>query len=155
MKVVILKDVPKLGRIGDIKEVSDGFARNFLFARNLAVPATPENLRSLDRERSETKTRQEKERASFQKLAKDLQELELNFNIKVGEKGQPFGSVTREDIAEELAKKGIVINKHRLEMEHGIKGTGEHIIRIKLPNQIESVVKAIIARESGIASQAS
>ena len=147
MKVILLKEVNKLGHAGDIKDVSDGFARNLLFAKGLAEPATPQNLQTHLRRQAEDSTRNEKERAVYQKLAENLQSSELRFNIKVGEKGQPFGSITAQDIIEELAKKGIKIEKSWIEMEHGIKSTGAHRVKIKLPHHIESEVKITVQPE--------
>src|SRR3989344_4310115 len=113
MKVILSKEVPKLGHAGDIKDVSDGFARNFLLARGLAKPATPTNIQVHQKALTETAIREKKEKSAYEELARKLQSIELIFKIKVGEKGRPFGSITAEDIAEKLAESGKKIDKRR------------------------------------------
>lgn len=149
MKVILLKEVNKLGHAGDVKEVSDGFARNFLFAQGLAEPATPQNLQTHLRRQAEVKTRNEKERVFYQKLAENLQSSELHFNIKVGEKGQTFGSVSSQDIVEKLAEQGIKIEKDWIRLEQSIKTTGEQMVKIKLPHHIEGETKIVVESEKG------
>lgn len=148
MKVILSKEVPKLGHTGDVKEVSDGFARNFLLARGLAKPATAVNIQTQQKEQAGQRVLEEKEQASYKKLAEDLQNTELRFNIKVGDKGQAFGSITAQDIAEKLSEDGVKIDRRWIELEHGIKTTGEHGVKVKLPHQIESAVKVVIEAES-------
>lgn len=141
MKVILQQEVPKLGHAGDIKEVSDGFARNFLIPRDLALPATPQTIKAHQVQLKAKAEHETAERKHFEDLAEKLKSTELNFKIKVGEKGQPFGSVSVQDIMEELAKEGIKIEKQWIELEHGIKTTGEHSVKVKFPHQIESEIK--------------
>lgn len=145
MKVILSKEIPKLGRAGDIKEVSDGFARNFLFAKDLAKPATEVNLAAERHMAIEKVKHEEKERAINEKLAEKLKTQELHFEIKVGEKGQPFGSITAQDIADKLSAEGVEIKKQWIELEHGIKSTGEHQVKINFPHHIEGEVKIVIS----------
>lgn len=141
MKVILQKEIPKLGKAGDVKNASDGYARNFLFPRGLAKPATETNIAALSRSLVEKSSREEKERKEFEVIAERLQKQELRFDIKVGEKGQAFGSVTAQDIVEKLAENGIKVDRRWIELEHGIKTAGEHGVKVKLPHHIEGEIK--------------
>ncbi len=150
MKVILLKEVPKLGRPGDVKSVSDGYARNFLLSRGLAEIATDSKLASLDRRMAERASRDAREKKHYAVLAEKLGEMVLPFTMKVGEKGQAFGSVSREDIAKELKARGIAVERGWIELEHGIKATGEHTVAIAFPHKVAGEVKiAIGAAEDG------
>lgn len=144
MRVIFLQEVPKVSKRGEVKDISDGFARNFLFPRNLALPATPQAVKTHHTQLKAKAEREAKERAGFEKLAEQLKTLELSLKIKVGARGQAFGSITAQDLVEELAKQGIAIDKNWIELEQGIKTTGEHAIPVKLPFQILAEIRVII-----------
>ena len=147
MKVILLKEIPTLGRAGDVKGVADGYARNFLIPRKLAEPATEENIKTLGRRAVEMTRNEERERAEFQALAGKLHAAELRFALKVGGKGRAFGSITAQDVAEKLAERGIKIEKDWIELKQGIKTAGEHGVKIKFPHQIEGEIKVVIEAE--------
>jgi len=147
MKVILTKEVPKLGKTGEVKNVSDGFARNFLFPRGLAEPATPEALGNLERRQAEIAGREAKGKAALEKLTERLRASPLRFTLKVGAKGQAFGSITTQDIVDELAKRGITIEKSWIELEQGIKETGEHTVAVKLPHGVSTEAKVLIEAE--------
>ena len=144
MRIILLQDVEKLGKIGEVKNVSDGYGRNFLIPKGLAELAMGKNLKThAQRLAAETRHREQKITSS-QALAEKLSATRLRFNLKMGEKGQAFGSITAQDIADELAKNGIPVEKSWIELEQGIKTTGEHKVRIKLPHQIASEVNVVV-----------
>ena len=146
MKVILLQDVPKIGRKNEVKEVSEGFARNFLFPKKLAVQASDAELKKL----TQTKEKKEKgfaeEKEVYQKMAEELKTITLDFKMKVGDGGKTFGSVTKKDISEALKQKGIKIEKDWIEDEH-IKTIGEKMVRIRFPQGIEGEVKIIVNAE--------
>lgn len=147
MKVIFLKDVPKIGRKSEVKNVSDGYARNFLFPQNLAQAATDAALKNLtaDSARQEEKrtTEQSGHRAASQKLGA----LTLNFEVKTGGKGKTFGSVTAQKIKDELKKHGIEVEKDWIDLPESIKSTGEKQVRIKFPQGVEAEVKVVVQAE--------
>ena len=146
MKVILLQDVPKIGKKGDVKEVSEGFARNFLFPRKLAVLASKAELQKLTDVKEKKEKEASKEKEVYQKMIEKLKDLTLNFKMKMGEGGKAFGAVTKNDIYEALHKKGIEIEKDWIEDEH-IKTTGEKMVEIKFPQGIKGEIKINIESE--------
>lgn len=147
MKVILLKDVSKLGNAGDVKEASDGYARNFLFPQKLAEPATANRLKARERTLAERGAHEAHEQADYEKLALRLQSHPLHFTMKVGEQGQAFGSITAHDLAEALGKAGMAIEKQWIDLPHGIKATGEHTVMVHLPHHITATVNIVVAAE--------
>ncbi|MDP3710465.1 MAG: 50S ribosomal protein L9 [bacterium] len=146
MKIVLLQDVPKIGRKNEVKEVSEGFARNFLFARKLAVQASDAELKKLTQAKEKKEKGLTEEKEIYQKLAEKLKTITLNFKMKVGDGGRAFGSVTKNDIQEALQQKGFKIEKDWIDDEH-IKTTGEKMVQIRFPQGIEGEVRIIVNAE--------
>ncbi len=146
MKVILLQDVRNVGRKNEVKEVSPGFARNFLFSKKAAIPATEENLRKLASSKEQKEKSLSRETQKYREMAEKLKSLVLEFKIKVGEKGQAFGSITSAKLTEALRKKGIDIEKEWLPEEH-IKSTGEKTVKIEFPYGIIGEVKVRIEAE--------
>lgn len=144
MKIVLIKPIPKIGSAGDVKSVSDGYARNFLIPRGLAVPATEENLKRQAGLKTLAEKEAAREREAFIAAAEKLKALELRFTLKVGLKGRSFGSVTMQDLVDELKKHGTVLEREWIELEQGIKTTGEHQVKIKFPHGIHGELKVIV-----------
>lgn len=136
MKVMLLKDVRGLGRIGDIKTVSDGYGQNFLIARGLAKPATIAVRHAAESDAAQKSAHQAKEEEHFRNIAASLQKTPLAFTMKVNAKGHAFGSVTLSDVHAALAKNGIRVDRHWIELPEPIKSTGEHAITITFPHHI-------------------
>ena len=111
MKIILTQDIERLGKKGDIKEVADGYARNFLFTRNLAKPATESTIKDVGKERLQVEKRKSDEIGRFEQLAKNLTGKEITFSVALGESGRAFGSISANDIADELKKLKLVINK--------------------------------------------
>lgn len=147
MKVILMKDVKALGKKGDVKEVADGYARNYLFPRSLAVEASTGNMKNLDQEKQTAKHRKEVEEAKARELAERLNKVEVTFKVKVGEGGRLFGSITGKEIAEEIKRvSGIGVDKKQIELDEVIKTLGQHPVGIKLyPGVVAKVSIRVIA----------
>ncbi len=148
MKVILLSEVKNLGKAGEVKEVSDGYARNFLLPRGLAVEATPMKLKELKEksERKERKLEREEERARALKERIDGRELALK--VKAGEGGRLFGTVTAKDISDNLQQQyGVSVDKKKIEIPEPIKHLGEYRVKIKLFPSVSADVKVIVQPE--------
>jgi large subunit ribosomal protein L9 len=147
MRIILRETVPTLGNAGEVKNVADGYARNFLFPRGLADPASESNLRTLNQRLAERTAAEAKGRAGFQTLAGKLSQTALRFALKIGAAGKTFGSITAQDIADELAAQGFAVKKNWIELEHGLKAVGEHSVKVRFPHQIEAEIKVIVETE--------
>lgn len=147
LKIILLQDVPHLGRKYDVKDVSDGYARNFLFPRKLAQPATADALKSLDAKKMRAEKEKSEEYQKYQALAEKLKSLTLTFKVKMGEKGRAFGSVTAVKIRDALKKEKIEVEKEWVDLKEGIKTTGEHTVKIKFPQGVAGEVKITVEKE--------
>lgn len=148
MQVLLLKDVPNLGKAGTVKNVADGYARNFLFPKKLAVPATPEALKQAEAIRKAALRRQQRIEEEAEVLAKELEAVTLTFKAKAGESGKLYGSVTAAHIAEALsAKTGMEFDKRKIDLEDSLKELGAHQVRIKLAPSVSASVRVVIEPE--------
>ncbi|MBI2637581.1 MAG: 50S ribosomal protein L9 [Candidatus Sungbacteria bacterium] len=147
MKVILREKVEKLGKKGDIKEVAEGFARNFLFPKHLAAPATPETLKMMQDAITQAEARHAKKTEDARALAERLKGHEVTIRLKLGEEGQAFGSVSAHDIVEALKKEKIHIEKEWVELDEPIKKTGGWNVPLKLPFGIEAEIKVILEKE--------
>ncbi|HOJ79170.1 MAG TPA: 50S ribosomal protein L9 [Bacillota bacterium] len=141
MKVILQKDVKALGKQGDIKDVADGYAHNFLFPRGLAVEANTANLKILSDKKSSAIKRQQDEEAEAKELARKLQGQKISFKVKTGEGGRLFGSITAKDIADQIQQTlKIEIDKRKIDLEEAIKNLGDHPIKIHLYKGINAEI---------------
>lgn len=147
MKVILLQDIPPVGRKNDVKDVSDGYARNFLFPKNLAKPASEAALKSLGEQKARGEREKSEEHKKLSALAEKLKSLTLTFQVKLGEKGRAFGSVTVVKIRDALKKHGIEVDKDWILLEEPIKTTGDKMVNIKFPQGIMGEVKIIVESE--------
>ncbi len=147
MKVIFLKDIPRVGKKNDIKEVSSGYARNFLFPNSLAKPATDTAVAAVKK----LEEKRVKEAGEALKLAQDLATkvdgLEVDIVSKSDEKGILFGSINAAKIAEALKKQGYQVDKSQIALASPIKELGEHEVKIDLDHGLETHVKIIITKE--------
>ncbi len=143
MRIALLKDVPDLGKKGDIKDVSDGYGRNFLIRNKLVEILTPQVARRLEIEREKKEKIAVALKSQTLTLKEKIEKLKLVLKTKIGESGQVFGSVTPTKILAELKKNGIKLEKNQL-LSKPIKTLGESKIKIKLPQEIEAELKIII-----------
>ncbi|MBQ6222230.1 MAG: 50S ribosomal protein L9 [Solobacterium sp.] len=132
MKVILKSDVKKVGKKGEIVDVSDGYARNFLIARGLAVPSTDRSLEILAHQKEEEKKEDDKRRAEAQALADKLSTMIFNFHVKSGSEGRVFGSVSTKQIVEELAKQDIKVDKKKFIDTAPINSLGVTKVRVDL-----------------------
>lgn len=147
MKVILQKDVPNLGDAGDIKEVADGFARNYLLPRKLVIPADESSRRVVEHQKRLIHIKKEKRKKQSQKIAESLAGIELRIAARVGEEGKLFGSVTSMDIAKSLKERGFEIDKRKIVIEQPIKQEGEYTVTIKLDEGQSVEIKVIVGRE--------
>ncbi len=149
MKVILTKDVKTLGYIGEIVNVSDGYARNFLFPKGLAKEATPQNLNIAKQQQKANEKRKLLERLSAEEAAKKLNGLKVVVKEKCGENGRLFGSVTSKEISEAImTQHGIDIDKKRIVMEEHLKELGEFALQVKLHAGISTeIVVSVEAAE--------
>lgn len=147
MKVILLKDVEKLGKKGDIKEVADGYARNFLIPEKLAVLANKSDIAKLEAQKEIEDRQAEEELVRYQETATQMDGLELEIPVKIDEDGKLFGAVNTNQIIEKLQEKGFEIKKGQVKLEEPIKETGEHEVIVELPHNLEAKVKIIVTEE--------
>lgn len=147
MKVVLIQDVKSLGKKGDICGVSEGYARNFLIGKKMAVEATPANLNTLKLQKANADKVAAEELAAAQDLAGKLNAASVTVAIKAGENGKTFGSVSSKEIAEELAKQGITVDKKKIVLPEAIKEFGKYDIKVKLHKDVQAIVKLNVAEE--------
>jgi large subunit ribosomal protein L9 len=157
MKVILNKDVIGLGEEGDIKDVADGYGRNFLLPKKLAVPHTRQFLAMLEHKRVAIDKRKSEKRLEAAGLKERLEAEEIRFSVPAGENGKLFGSVNNTNVAVELEKRGYTLEKKRIEIpEHAIRTVGTYKIRIRLYDREEATVKLIVegAAQPGAAARA-
>lgn len=149
MKVVLLKDVPGLGGQGSVKDVADGYARNFLIPRGMAVAATKANLANLEQRLRTERERQAKQLKQAEELATKLEGLEITLRAKAGSQGRLFGAITAPDIARELSRvAGVEIDRHRIDLEGPLKLVGRYDVKVRIPPQHQARVTVIVEPES-------
>lgn len=147
MKVIFLKDVKGQGKKGDIKEVSEGYAQNFLFKNGVAKPATQGNVKTLENQHAAEEKRKEEEKQEAVALGKKLEELTVQIKTKAGEGGRLFGAITSKQIAEALAKQDVKIDKRKIELEEPIRTLGVTQVTIKLHKDVKSTLKVQVSEE--------
>jgi large subunit ribosomal protein L9 len=138
MKVILLKDVKGVGRKNEIKDVADGYGRNFLIAGKLAVPADEKGMKI----KGAIDAKEASERARLEAIAKKFSDSPLEFTIKTGEGGSVFGSVSKRDVEEALKVRGI--NEGEIILEHPIKSTGEHKVKLDLGKGVMGVIRITV-----------
>lgn len=147
MKVLLIKDVYKLGHAGDVKKVADGFGRNFLIPQGLAVLATPGALKTVDKIRAKAAITRAALNQEMSGLAEQLEGVELSFITKAGETGKLYGSITSQMIADALNEKlGTKVERHQIEAEP-IRNLGEHHATVRLTIDLNPKIKVVVTRE--------
>lgn len=148
MKVIFLKDVKGQGKKGEVKEVSEGYAVNFLIKQGLAAAASDSNIKVLDQQKQSEQKKKEREKAEAQALAAKLGEMTLQIKGKAGEGGRLFGSITTKQIAEELEKQTkIVIDKRKMALNDPIRTLGVTNVPIKLLTDVSATLKVQVTEE--------
>ena len=149
MEVILREHVDNLGRRGEVVKVADGYARNYLLPRKLALLATEGNKKQIEREKVKFDAREAEEQKVAQAMAERLAIVDVEIVRKVGETDALYGSVTSSDIAEALAKKGIELDRRKLVLQEPIKKLGEFSIPVKLHRDVASQVKVRVIAEGG------
>ena len=155
MKVVFIEDVPNVASTGDVKKVADGYARNYLFPKKLAVLATEAELKRLDTRRQAESRRQDSEEQEARGFAQTLEELTVTLKARAGTKGRIYGSVTNAAIARELKQlTGRVIDKHTIEIAEPIKVLGEHKVSVRLAKNVTATVTVTVEAKEEVEKEA-
>ena len=147
MKVIFLQDVPRVARAGEVKEVADGYGRNFLIPQKLAVIADPSTLNTLEAQIKKEASSQAQTEEEMTDLAHQLDGKEITLKAKVGAKEQLYGSITSADIAAELQNNGLVVDKKKIEIAEPIRKLGSHEVAIRLDKDAIPKIKVIVIEE--------
>jgi len=147
MRVVLLQDVENLGKKYDVKEVADGYARNFLIPKGLAKPATEEALQWLATQKEIEAKKAEEDLKKVQEIASAVDDQEIIIPVKVGEQDELFESITAQRIAEKLKELGFDIKKTQIALSEPIKELGEFPVKIKFEHNLEAEIKVIVVEE--------
>jgi|SRR5437764_9486845 len=148
MEVILKEDVVKLGSRGDVVKVAEGYGRNFLLPRKLAIEATAGNKTVIEQMRASALRRSAKEKAQAEELSKQFDGLSISFERRSGEHDQLFGSVTSGDLAEALQKKGFNIDRRKIQLHEPLKTVGEFTVPVRLHKEVTAHLKVVIAKEA-------
>ncbi len=140
MKVILKEDVQDLGTIGTVLDVANGYGRNYLIPRKLAVEANPKNIRQFEHQKNMILAKAKKVRSAAEQLSDKLSGISLCIEVRAGEEDKLFGSVTTKDIAEAISKQGVEIDKRKILLDEPIKRIGTYKVTVKLPQDVTASV---------------
>lgn len=147
IEVILREDIKTLGRAGELVRVRPGYARNYLLPQGLAYEATEGNRKRIAAETRVRAARQEADRTEAERVAATLSQVALTLRGKAGEEGKLFGSITSQDIADELGRQGHAIERRRIELEHPIKSTGEHRVTVRVHPEVHAELRVSVVAE--------
>lgn len=147
MKVILRQDFEALGKFGDVVEVKNGYARNFLIPRKIVLKATPKNLKVLEQEKMREEIKHSKDKRSAELLAAKLIEISLTATVAVGEEDKVFGAVTSQILADLLKEKGFDIDRRKIQLDEPLKALGVYEVPIKLHPDVETRIKVWVVKE--------
>jgi len=147
MQVILREDIPNLGRPGDVVKVRDGYARNFLLPRNLAIEANPKNIRAFEHQKRLALMRREAKKNEALKVKERLEALRISLTARAGEEGKLFGSVTNIDIERALREHNFEIERRKIMLAEPIKQLGEYNVPVKVDPEVEAIVKISVTAE--------
>nr|WP_300092878.1 50S ribosomal protein L9 [Sedimentibacter sp.] len=148
MKVILLEDVKNVGKKGSIINAKDGYARNFLFPKNLAIEATDVNLKNLENAKKQKEAKEKEAFEEAKRLEEKLMQITIVIKTKTGENGKLFGSITTKELAEILEKEhGFEFDKKKLELDDAIKSVGEYFVKVRLHPMVNAKVKVIVTEK--------
>lgn len=148
MKLILKQDVNKIGKKGEVVDVKDGYARNFLLPQDLAVPATPKNLKQLKKQEAAIDKKNAEELAEAQEFAEKIEAIQVEVSLKSGEGGKTFGSISSKEISDVLKSEfGVDVDKKKIQIEEAIKSIGTHIVTIKLHPEVTCELKVKVNEE--------
>lgn len=148
MELILLKDVDEIGFKGEVIRVRDGFARNFLLPRKLALPCSSANQAFVESQKARAAQRRAKEKTDAQSRAKSLSEIKLTLQAAAGDQDKLFGSVTSEDIRNALAERGVEVEKKKIHLKDPIRNLGSHTVSVELYPQVKASVVVEVVRQS-------
>ena len=146
MEVILVQDVEKLGKAGDRVKVRDGYSRNFLIPRHLAVPVTEGGLKFLEAKKKQAEEKRLQEMEQAKRLAERIQQWACVMKAKVGAEGKLFGSITRQDLKVALAKEGFEVDRRKIDLYEPIHQVGEYQVRLRLHPEVEVQLKVIVTQ---------
>lgn len=142
MKIILKEDVKALGKKGQVCIVSDGYARNYLIPRGLAIEATQGNVQDLAQKQKQETLKKEKEKLTARELAVKIENISVKIKVKAGDKGKLFGSVTNKEISEVLEKEYLIkLDKRKIELKEPVKATGEYSVPVRIHPDITAILK--------------
>ena len=144
MKVILTTDVAKLGKSGELKDVPDGYARNFLIPQKVAVPAAGGAYRAWQHDIASREEKRQRERGEAEIAANRIASTTLTMGVKVGEGGKLYGSITAQDIADALGRRGITVDKHKVDLDQPLKSLGTYKVAVKVYAGMISEVTVIV-----------
>ncbi len=147
MKIILKQDLPNLGNVGDIIEVKDGYARNYLIPQQIALQATSQNMNFLEQEKKRVAKKLTKEKRIAEQLAKKLDNVSITATVAVGEEDKVFGAVTSQDIAELLVAKGLEVDRRKIQLEEPLKALGVYEVAIKFHSEVEAKIKVWVVKK--------
>ncbi len=147
MKIILSKDVEKLGKASDTVKVKDGFARNFLIPRGLALVANAGNLKKIEQDKLRKAREITRQIEEFKSLSEKLKVLSLTITVEANEKEELYGSITAQDISSALKEEGYSISKENIKLDEPIKELGIYEVSIKLHQQVEAKVKVLVVKQ--------
>ena len=147
MKIILLQDIKNIGKQYEVKEIADGFARNFLIPRGLAKPATEQDMRWANKQLKEKEKQAEQELIKAQGLVTKIDGLEVEINAKLNEEGKLFGSINALKIAQRLKEMGFDIKKSQIELEEPIKEVGEWPVKLSFSHGLEAEITVTITKK--------
>ena len=149
MKVILLKDVRNIGKLGDVKDVQDGYARNFLFPNGLAEPGTPTALKKVEEHHAAAAEEDAAVRERLHAVAKKMKTMSIQFELPQGKDGSIFGSVNKETVLKALREHGLVTTERvDVHLDHPVKELGEHVIEVDLKKGISAKMKIVVVASS-------
>ncbi len=144
MKVIFLKNVKGVANEGDVKDVKEGYAKNFLFKQKLALEATPANMKAHEEKLESLKEQEKLKVAEAKALAEKLKTTKIEFSLKAGETGRLYGAVTSQEISDALAKIGLPVDKKLFDMKEPIKEAGTHTVKVNIYKEVKSQLTVVI-----------
>jgi large subunit ribosomal protein L9 len=144
VKVILTADVTSLGKSGELKDVSDGYARNYLIPRKMAVPASGGAFRAWQHDIASREEQRKREREEAEIAAQRISSTTLTMGVKVGEGGKLYGSITAKDIADALARRGIEIDRHRIDLDEPLRQLGTYKVAIRVAPEMTSEVTVAV-----------
>jgi len=147
MKIILSQDYKSIGKTGDIITVKNGYARNFLIPKGIAITATARNMKILKEEEKLFTNRKDKDRRKSDSVAKELSKISITVSVPVGEEDRVFGSVTSQTIAEVLNEKGYAIDRKKIQLDEPIKALGVYTVPIKLHSDVEANLRVWVVKE--------